>query len=198
MVRMLNMSNSSKESVTNNSALRPTRTMFTRADRGWSLPNCQEHPHTERAISRCCDGRALVGMPLGACGDVGASQVGREVPHARPQQRHGALAAAPARALGGAAVIRLRRAPTRRTWPHSDGPARQRWLARQRARNAGTQTAEQEPADWSRATHKIAGSDLINVRFGPLCGLKSDISRGPRSAKSCREQMQQMPRAVIR
>ena len=70
--------------------------------------------------------------------------------------------------------------------------ARQRWLARQRARNAGTQTAEQEPADWSRATHKIAGSDLINVRFGPLCGLKSDISRGPRSAISCREQMQQM------
>src|SRR5262245_56164485 len=32
--------------------------------------------------------------------------------------------------------------------------------------------------------HKIAigDSDLINVRFGPLCGLKSDISRGPRSA----------------
>jgi len=26
-------------------------------------------------------------------------------------------------------------------------------------------------------------SDLINVRFGPLCGLKSDISRGPRSAQ---------------
>jgi hypothetical protein len=25
-------------------------------------------------------------------------------------------------------------------------------------------------------------SDLVNVRFGPLCGLKSDISRGPRSA----------------
>jgi hypothetical protein len=23
---------------------------------------------------------------------------------------------------------------------------------------------------------------IINVRFGPLCGLKSDISRGPRSA----------------
>src|SRR5262249_41871049 len=32
-------------------------------------------------------------------------------------------------------------------------------------------------------THKIAigDSDLINVRLGPLCGLKSDISRGPRS-----------------
>jgi hypothetical protein len=31
-------------------------------------------------------------------------------------------------------------------------------------------------------THKIAigDSDLINVRFAPLCGLKSDISRGPR------------------
>jgi hypothetical protein len=33
-------------------------------------------------------------------------------------------------------------------------------------------------------THKIAIGDiaLINVRFGPLCGLKSDISPGPRSA----------------
>ena len=48
-------------------------------------PNCQEHPHTERAISRCCGGRAVVGLPLGARGDVGA---------------FGALAAAPARALG--------------------------------------------------------------------------------------------------
>jgi hypothetical protein len=25
-------------------------------------------------------------------------------------------------------------------------------------------------------------SDLINVRFGPLCGLTADISRGPRSS----------------
>ena len=35
-------------------------------------------------------------------------------------------------------------------------------------------------------THKIAigDSDLINVRIGPLCGLKSDISRGPRSTMS--------------
>jgi len=34
--------------------------------------------------------------------------------------------------------------------------------------------------------HKIAigDRDLINVRFGPLCGLKSDISRGRRSAIS--------------
>jgi len=33
-------------------------------------------------------------------------------------------------------------------------------------------------------THKIAigDSDLINARFGTLCGLKSDISLGPRSA----------------
>src|SRR5262245_53292567 len=30
-----------------------------------------------------------------------------------------------------------------------------------------------------------------NVRFAPLCGLKSDISRGQRSATCCREQMQQ-------
>jgi len=36
-------------------------------------------------------------------------------------------------------------------------------------------------------THKnaIGGSDLINVRFGPLCGLKSGI---PRGAIFCREQ----------
>jgi hypothetical protein len=29
---------------------------------------------------------------------------------------------------------------------------------------------------------QLADSELINVRFGPLCGLNSDISRGPRSA----------------
>src|SRR6266487_3170949 len=36
------------------------------------------------------------------------------------------------------------------------------------------------------STHKIAigDSDLINVRFCPLCGLKSDICRGPRSART--------------
>jgi hypothetical protein len=34
-------------------------------------------------------------------------------------------------------------------------------------------------------------SDLINVCFGPCCGLKSDISRGPRSAITGREQSQQ-------
>jgi len=28
----------------------------------------------------------------------------------------------------------------------------------------------------------IGDSDLINVRVGPLCGLKSDVSRGLRSA----------------
>jgi len=35
-----------------------------------------------------------------------------------------------------------------------------------------------------RGTDKIAigNSDVINVGFGPLCGLKADISRGPRSA----------------
>src|SRR5262245_13837218 len=45
-------------------------------------------------------------------------------------------------------------------------------------------------------THKIAigDSNLVNVRFGPLCGLKSDISRGPRSAKSGCEQSQQICR----
>jgi hypothetical protein len=36
-------------------------------------------------------------------------------------------------------------------------------------------------------THKIANGDsgLIKVRFGALRGLKSDISRGRRSARSC-------------
>jgi len=32
---------------------------------------------------------------------------------------------------------------------------------------------------------------LINVRFGPLCGLKSDIARGPKSATSGCEQSQE-------
>jgi hypothetical protein len=43
-------------------------------------------------------------------------------------------------------------------------------------------------------TYKIAigDSDLINVRFDPLCGLNSDITQGPRSAISGREQMQQV------
>jgi hypothetical protein len=46
----------------------------------------------------------MVGMPLGARGDVGAPQAGREVPQARPRRRrNGALAAAPARAVGFAA-----------------------------------------------------------------------------------------------
>jgi hypothetical protein len=38
---------------------------------------------------------------------------------------------------------------------------------------------------------KAVDSDLINVRIGPLCGLKSDISRGQRSAKTGRKQVQQ-------
>src|SRR5262249_50791271 len=37
--------------------------------------------------------------------------------------------------------------------------------------------------DWSQRPDQ--------VRFGPLCGLKSDISQGPRSAKSGPEQVQQ-------
>src|SRR5262245_23095943 len=40
------------------------------------------------------------------------------------------------------------------------------------------------PAAGKALTHKIAigDSDQINFRFGPLCGHKSDLSRGPRSA----------------
>src|SRR5262249_4650761 len=30
---------------------------------------------------------------------------------------------------------------------------------------------------------RLVTGDLINARFGPICGLKSDISRDPRSAK---------------
>ena len=36
----------------------------------------------------------------------------------------------------------------------------------------------------------VRDSDLLNVCFGLLSGLKSDITRGPRSAKTGREQMQ--------
>jgi hypothetical protein len=34
------------------------------------------------------------------------------------------------------------------------------------------------------AVADAATARLINVRFGPLCGLKSDISQGPRSART--------------
>jgi len=34
------------------------------------------------------------------------------------------------------------------------------------------------------AFHRDGHSDLINVRFAPLCGLKPDISLRPRSATS--------------
>jgi hypothetical protein len=48
----------------------------------------------------------------------------------------------------------------------------------------------QRRLDLGRGLIKIAigGSDLTNVRFGPLCGPKSGISRGQRSAISGREQ----------
>src|SRR5439155_20683275 len=49
-------------------------------------------------------------------------------------------------------------------------------------------------------THKIASgdSDLINVRFGILCGLKSDISRGPRSADVLQKSPRRSSRIKIR
>src|SRR5215467_13257374 len=48
-------------------------------------------------------------------------------------------------------------------------------------------------------THKIAigDSDLLNVRFGPLYGLKSGISRGPKSATSgCEQSQQKIPYSI--
>ena len=46
--------------------------------------------------------------------------------------------------------------------------------------------------------HKIAigDSDLTNVRFGSLCGLKSDISRGPRSASRRHHAQLAAPRKI--
>ena len=50
------------------------------------------------------------------------------------------------------------------------------------------------PSDASGPRHlaeAVQPPEIINVRFGPLCGLKSDISRRPRSARNGREQSQQ-------
>jgi hypothetical protein len=62
--------------------------------------------------------------------------------------------------------------------PQRDG--RGRWLS------SAAAVGPREPALLGRALIKprLVNSDLINVRFGPLCGLKSDISRGPRSAQT--------------
>src|SRR5262245_18945977 len=58
-------------------------------------------------------GGRLVGLPLGAGGDVGAAQVGRDVPHDRPRGRHGrALAAARTAGVGGAEARPARAATT--------------------------------------------------------------------------------------
>jgi biotin-(acetyl-CoA carboxylase) ligase len=43
---------------------------------------------------------------------------------------------------------------------------------------------EVEALDYVRVERAIAVGDLMNVRFGPLCGLKADISRGPSCARS--------------
>ena len=45
----------------------------------------------------------------------------------------------------------------------------------------------------------IGDSDLINVRFGSLCGRKSDIARSPRSAQVLSEQVLLLlrPRATV-
>jgi hypothetical protein len=61
------------------------------------------------------------------------------------------------------------------------GAARQGGLTRRRRGCASRSGAK--IAQLGRCTHKITigDSDLIDVRFGPLCGPKSDIPRGPRS-----------------
>src|SRR5262245_36822963 len=43
-----------------------------------------------------------------------------------------------------------------------------------------------DAAEWapSTASYAVTRRCRLNVRFGPLCGLKSDICRGPRSATS--------------
>jgi hypothetical protein len=90
--------------------------------------------------------------------------------------------------------------------------ARDRWLLAQKPRSAGATPAsanggaiyrltgrltEVEALDHVRVQRALAAGseqappDLINVCFGPLWGLKSDISRGPRSANSRHFALQQ-------
>src|SRR5262245_7268452 len=80
---------------------------------------------------------------------------------------------------------------SRRHCPPRAAAARQGDARRHRDRPTAGERAMIESFDRHRrrpraCTHKIAidDSDLINVRFSPLYGLKSEISRGLRSANS--------------
>jgi hypothetical protein len=83
------------------------------------------------------------------------------------------------------------RTAARSSSPWIAGSSR-RWRRRSGAGWSGGRTRRR--GRLRACTHKIAigDSDVINVRFCPLCGLKSDISRGPRSANSGCEQSQQI------
>jgi hypothetical protein len=58
-------------------------------------------------------------------------------------------------------------------------------------RSPGSRLSSRRARARGPATKSEAPRDLINVRFGPLCGLRADISRRPRSANSGCEQSQQ-------
>src|SRR5262249_54472442 len=57
-------------------------------------------------------------------------------------------------------------------------------------------TKADRQVEWNASNDRVGSDSVvrryqINVRFRPLCGLKSDISRGPKSAIRGREQSQQ-------
>jgi hypothetical protein len=63
-------------------------------------------------------------------------------------------------------------------------------VPQERLRTSGLKKGHWNHRAARAGTHDGDG-DLMNVRFGPTCGLKSKISQGPRSANSGREQSQQ-------
>src|SRR5262249_48156055 len=82
--------------------------------------------------------------------------------------------------------------PTSRASPSSTRRTPARYKTATGASSSVPGEAERCP-EAKACTHKIAigDSDLINVRFGPPCGLEVDVSGGPGSAISGCEQPQQ-------